>query len=293
MTNNPLPDVSDLAVESTGAGPLVVLVHGTAPSTWGSLPAMLAADHRVITYARRSFPPSRAPSPGSLRAHTDDLAALIETDGAPAVIVGWSMGGVIAIDLAVCHPRLVSGLVLLEPPLRLKRRPTLRMLRAVVGAQIAGRRDPGRGASRFLQWALTRSDGTTDLGRLDPVRLEAAANAIVAELRAGTGEREIKYRQLSTITCPAHWLIGADGIAEFATAARRAKQCWPSLQLQRVPGAGHAIQLDRPDIVAAALRDLETATVACGTHRESGDSVEQRSGSGVEDSQDLRGEVGG
>ena len=147
--------------------------------------------------------------------------------------------------------------------------------------------------SLFLHWALTRSDGSTDLGRLDPARLEAAAPAIVAELRAGTGEREIKYQQLATITCPSHWLIGADGIAEFATAARRAKRFWPSLHVERVPGAGHAIQLDRPDIVTAALRDIDTATVARESHRESGGSIEQRSGTGVEDSQDLRREVGG
>ncbi len=251
-------DTEVLATEMKGSGPLVVLVHGTAPPTWGSLPAMLAEDHRVLTYARRSFPPSRAKPPKSLRVHTDDLAALFETRADSALIVGWSMGGVIAIDLALQHPRIVSGLVLLEPPLHLKKRPTLRMLRAVLSAQVQGRHRPARGASRFLSWALTRSDTTTDLGRLDTNALEEAAPAIVAELRVGTGEREINPRQLATIEIPAHWLIGADGIHEFATAAERARQVWPSLRVERVPGAGHAIQLDRPDIVAATVRNLDT-----------------------------------
>jgi hypothetical protein len=70
---------------------------------------------------------------------------------------------------------------------------------------------------------------------------------------------------------------------------KRAKQFWPSLHLERVPRAGG--QLDRPDIVAAALRDLETTTVARGTDEH--ESIEQWSGIGVEDPQDLRGEVGG
>ena len=248
--------VDQLEVEVCGAGPLVVLVHGSAPPTWGTLDAALSADHRVVSYRRRSFAPSPGPTPRSLAGHTDDLVDIIEQFGSGAVLVGWSLGGVIALDLALRRPDLAAGLVLIEPPLHLKARPTVRLTRAVIGAQIRGRTNPSAGARRFLTWALRRSDGTTDLDRLDTADVERVATAVVAELALGTGEKQIKRQSLRTIGSPTVWLVGADSTPEFALAARRAQRDWPALHLDVVPGAGHAIQLDHPDVIATAVRHI-------------------------------------
>ena len=245
-----------LACDVTGTGPLLVLVHGTAPPTWGALREELEGSYRVVSYARRSFPPSEGGPATSLRQHADDLDQVIQSHGGPAIIVAWSIGGVIALDLALRNPASIVGLVVIEAPLHIKRHPSVAMVRAVVGAQLRGKRRPEEGARRFLTWALGRRDGSSDIGRLDTTALAEAAPAIVAELALGTGEREITRSALGGLEVPVRWLIGGDGLDVFARAGQRAAAQSSRIALEVVPGAGHPIQLDAPDAVLDAVRRL-------------------------------------
>src|SRR3954471_3751496 len=134
---------TSLRYRQTGAGaPAVLLVHGTAAALWGDLPERLGGRHRVVDYDRRGYDGSTGPAPSTLGVHTDDAAELLDRlDMAPALVVGWSVGGVLALHLGVRYPARVAGLVLLEPPLHAKRHPSLRLLCGVVGGVLAGRRD--------------------------------------------------------------------------------------------------------------------------------------------------------
>ncbi len=249
-----------LAYEETGNGPPVVLVHGTAANQWGELPALLETDHRVIAYDRRSFGRSQAPAPPELSRHAQDLAALVRELGAvPVKIVGWSAGGIVALEFAVSYPELVSGLVLVEPPLYAKRRPTLRQARAVLTAQLLGRlgRDR-RGAEAFLRWAGRRADGGTDLDRMSPIAREellANASAIVRELGLGTGEH-LTPEQLGQIRAPAILLIATESEPAFHRAGDRLVEIVPAPHRREVERSGHFMQLDRPDAIATAVREV-------------------------------------
>jgi 3-oxoadipate enol-lactonase len=100
--------------DSTGTGAPVVLVHaGIADSRmWNELVPVLARTHRVVRYDLRGY--GRSPLPPGTYSHVDDLAAVIAATGEDAVhVVGASLGGRIAIDLALRQPRLVRSLVLL------------------------------------------------------------------------------------------------------------------------------------------------------------------------------------
>lgn len=246
--------IDGLHAEIIGNGPLVVLVHGTAPSVWGEVPALLAASGRtVLTYWRRSYPPSDTAKVASLRQHADDLATLIDANGGHAAIVGWSIGGVIALDLAARHPERIDELVLLEAAFHLARHPTPAMLRAVIGSRLRGKRDAPAGARQFLTWALGRTDGNTDVVRLDPGALASCGPAIVAELALGTGEKELASSDLAAVATRVQWLVGTESRPSFAKAARRASRILPLVSVTRVPRAGHALQLDAPEAVVAAL----------------------------------------
>jgi pimeloyl-ACP methyl ester carboxylesterase len=248
--------IDGLHVETFGNGPLVVLVHGTAPPVWGDLvDRLVGAGRTVLVYPRRSFPPSDPSRVSSLGQHADDLAALIDAHGGHADVIGWSIGGVVALDLSARRPQCIDSLVLLEAALHLKRRPSPAMIRAVVGAQIRARRDPAAGARRFLTWALGRVDGSSDLDRLDHELLDTCGPAIVAELALGTGERELHTKDLAAITTPVRWLVGSASQPAFTRAATRASEIMPAVSLEHVPGAGHLTQLDAPEAVVAALAD--------------------------------------
>lgn len=90
--------------------PLVVLVHGVLDSA-RSLEQLfdLLPEFHVLTYDRRGFGRSQFPADGprSLDAHADDLVAVLR--GRPAVVVGHSMGGNVAICAARRHPELIRA----------------------------------------------------------------------------------------------------------------------------------------------------------------------------------------
>lgn len=111
----------DLYYEEHGEGVPVLGIHGTPSSAllWESAAVELAAICRCIVYDRRGFYRSGRPEPFDavdLAEHVDDAAALLEIlHAAPAVVIGRSTGGEIALNLAHRFPELVQALVLLEP----------------------------------------------------------------------------------------------------------------------------------------------------------------------------------
>jgi pimeloyl-ACP methyl ester carboxylesterase len=111
-----------IAYDVTGSGPLVLLVPGMGDlrTTYRFLaPALAAAGYRVATTDLRGHGDSDAtfPSYGDVET-AGDVIALIEHLGAPAVIVGNSMGAGVGVCVAADRPELVSGLVLVGPFVR-------------------------------------------------------------------------------------------------------------------------------------------------------------------------------
>ncbi|GAC1409577.1 MAG: alpha/beta hydrolase [Candidatus Velthaea sp.] len=111
------PDGTILYVEMSGppdASP-VVLVHGWGVDNRSFYYAKraLRENYRVIAWDLRGLgQSSRAGSDGyTLDAMADDLAAIVELAGAPAVVIGHSIGGMIAQTFARRHARLVGSAV--------------------------------------------------------------------------------------------------------------------------------------------------------------------------------------
>jgi pimeloyl-ACP methyl ester carboxylesterase len=115
-------------VETGGGGerppwPTVILAAGRNDTaiSWAPILAALAGRGglRVVAYDRAGLgasDPDLAPRPATVDRQLADLAAVIAHTGAgPCVVVGHSWGGVLAELLAVRHPELVCGLVLIDP----------------------------------------------------------------------------------------------------------------------------------------------------------------------------------
>jgi pimeloyl-ACP methyl ester carboxylesterase len=112
----------EIAYRRFGEGPPVVLLHGfpDTDGTWSAQVEDLARDHLVITPRLRGYPPSSVPEDAAqyaLPIVAGDVRAIVEelTDG-PVVLVGHDWGGALAQVVALMHPELVSGLILLNAP---------------------------------------------------------------------------------------------------------------------------------------------------------------------------------
>jgi pimeloyl-ACP methyl ester carboxylesterase len=111
-------DVRLAVREWPGQDPGLLLLHGLASSShiWDLAAPRLARGSRVVAYDQRGHGRSGKPSTGyGFDRLTDDAVRVIRaTRLAGAVVVGHSWGANVALELAIRHPRLVRGLVLID-----------------------------------------------------------------------------------------------------------------------------------------------------------------------------------
>lgn len=238
-----------------GHGPPFVLVHGTAPDLFDALETALLPHGRVVRLDRRGFPGSDLPIVHTLPPHAEDLAAIVHGLGEPAVLVGWSVGAVIALEVALRWPDKLRGLVLLEPPWRAKQHPTLAMLGGILGGKVLGALGrPEAGGERFLRWALSRRGGGDELATLadtDRARVRAAGRAILAELDGGTGE----HLDPGPLPMPVALVHGDSSTPEFSAAAQRLGASLGVTPMV-LGGAGHLLQHTHAEHVARIAVEL-------------------------------------
>jgi pimeloyl-ACP methyl ester carboxylesterase len=109
-----------LYYEEHGEGAPIACIHalGSTALMWAEAVEELARLGRVIAYDRRGCTRSERPEPydrSSVAEQADDAAALLDALAAtPAVAIGRSYGGAVAIDLTLRYPDRVRALVLLE-----------------------------------------------------------------------------------------------------------------------------------------------------------------------------------
>ncbi|MCX5044592.1 alpha/beta hydrolase [Aldersonia sp. NBC_00410] len=103
-------------------GPTILALHGLTGHgrRWESLAVEQLPEARILAPDLRGHGRSPSAPPWSFEAHVADLRALLATESAaPALVVGHSFGGAVALHLAHHHPDLVRGLVLLDPAIAL------------------------------------------------------------------------------------------------------------------------------------------------------------------------------
>ena len=258
-----------LHVREAGSGPAMLLIHGGSidSESWGPMFGALAADRRVIAYDRRGTSASRdAGASADYAVHAADAAQILrERDAAPADVVGWSSGGLVALTLALDAPEVVRSLVLIEPPFDARKNVTPGFLAAYLRMQLLRRL--GRQERATDAWAgyitSLRSGGSTwadDPNYPEERKRRYRANAETFAVELGASDAHLSDERLAGLAVPVTVLLGDQSPSWFQRCAKAAERRIPGAQLRTVPGMGHAISLTAPDAAVAAIREAAGTT---------------------------------
>jgi 2-succinyl-6-hydroxy-2,4-cyclohexadiene-1-carboxylate synthase len=233
----------------------VVLLHGFAGTgrAWDPVAQRLDRErYTALAPDLRGHGDARDARPVSFAACVEDVLA-----AAPPrfVLCGYSMGGRIALHVALAAPERVERLVLVattagidEEAARAARREQDERLAAFAdGASIEQFAD--RWAAQPI-FARTPPDAARiwreDLLRNDPRALAAALRGI------GSGAMEPLWDRLAELTMPATVLVG-ERDAKFVALGERLAAALPGGELVVVAGAGHGLPREAPEAVSAAI----------------------------------------
>ncbi|MCD0485725.1 alpha/beta hydrolase [Streptacidiphilus sp. ASG 303] len=255
-----------LAYRDTGTGtggPVVVLLHSgfVDGTTWDDVVPLLARDHRVVVPDARGHGAS-ANASGPFR-QTDDLAALLRHLGTrPAVLVGVSMGAMIAVETALEHPELVRALVVsgagtgAEPEQRDPWGEDLRneQFRALAEGDVAGWIDG------FVRWAAGPHRA---VGEVDPDVLRRIRESAVRTLSKHTPDEpnhtvavDGTATRVKGIAVPVLAVHGGLDVPDYIRQADDLVHAVADGRAVTFEDAGHYVHMERPDAFARTVAEF-------------------------------------
>jgi pimeloyl-ACP methyl ester carboxylesterase len=267
------------------AGPTVVLVHGLGGShlNWDLLAPQLTDSARVFALDLPGFGLSE---PGLRLATVQNNRRVLDrfirdVAGAPVILVGNSMGGMISILQASRRPETVSGLVLLDPAIpggRRKLDGRVALNFAAFGIPGVGERflaarrrrmgpratvrqtlelcgiDPDTVPERLIHRSVALLKQRQDVAGMDRAFLTAARSLLLLLV-----DPRLLHRAMAAIRVPVLLVQGTQDRLVPVAAAREAAERYPDWRYVELAGVGHVPQLQVPRVVAdeilAWLRD--------------------------------------
>ncbi len=242
--------MSGVYVERRGRGPAVVLLHGFGQdhTCWGLLGEVLAERHTLLLVDLPRHGRSRAVG-GSFE---EGARAIADAVGAPAVWLGYSMGGRYALRVALDRPELVRGLITIGATAGLDD-PAERAARVADDAALATELER-EGVARFFERWLARPmfGGLPVEAQFRAAREAQDAGALAEALRrAGTGAMAPLWARLGELRAPLTCVAG-ERDTKFVAAARRMASI-TGARVEVIGGAGHAAHLERPEATWAVI----------------------------------------
>lgn len=245
----PLPDTVDLAYGEAGHGPPLVLLHGLGSSRndWPlQLPAFTQR-YRTVAVDLRGHGQSPKPAgPYRIEQMAADVARLlVRLDAHPAHVLGISLGGAVAQQVALDFPDLVRSLVLVNTAARLvsdQWRQRLMGLRRVAGVYLYGMDRVAEGVAQRLfprpEQAALRQETAERLRSNDMAAYRATLWAVARfDVRARLGE----------IGCPTLIVAGDEDTTVPLASKRLLAERIPGSRLEIITASGHATPVDQSE----------------------------------------------
>lgn len=268
--NEPRPDKEFETVEingyttayvERGSGPTVVLVHGTLGDYryWTPQLDALSRSFRMVAVSLRRAYPERWDGAGggfSIEQHARDVAAFMEYVGVPVALVGFSRGGVVAIEVARSRPELLSSLVLVEAGMDsllgdqdgAGTDPVPKLAREVLQHFATGNIDGG--LSHFCDFAV--GVGSWDK-RPEAAKQRMRDNAWTLAAQADEQRPSVTCAEFRRFAMPILLFVGELSTARNKAITEAMRLCLPDAEVVTISGAAHTMSATHPDAFNEAL----------------------------------------
>jgi len=251
--------------ERWGEGPPVIFLHGVG-SVWRDWESILKrCDARAHLFAldlRGCGRSSRPPGAYRMAAFARDVIEFMSGRGCePAVLVGHSLGALVALHVALECPHRIRALVLEDPPLYLAEffddwvaTPYFSLARELA---LSGRSETEMAATFHEQLKVNRAEAeklARSTAQIDPNLLEAFLDRSIFE---GLDPKHMDA-MLSRISCPALVLHGAfeKGSVLRRRDVDRARSLLAGAKFLPLSDLGHGLHTDAPEVFSKALNEF-------------------------------------
>jgi 2-succinyl-6-hydroxy-2,4-cyclohexadiene-1-carboxylate synthase len=235
--------------------PIVLLLHGFTQTgaSWRGVIEALGERYTALAPDLRGHGSAAARRPVTVDACVADVVA--DAPGRFAV-AGYSMGGRLALRVALAHPERIERLVLVGTTPGIAddvERAARRQADDNLASELENGLDIERFAHRWAKQPIFKGQPPEVAAAAHEDRLRNEPAGLAAALRGlGQGAAEPLWARLGELRMPVTVIAGErDGT--YAKLAERMVTRVPGARALIVPGAGHAVHLEAPAIVAAAL----------------------------------------
>ncbi len=280
---------------SNSGQPTVILESGLAATSlsWVFTPPLLSEFAHVVSYDRaglgRSDPAGKPPTLATLLADLDALTQSLPL-APPFILVGHSFGGLLVRAFAHLHPQRVAGLVLIDPvslaayaqpdhhhlrrltlAVRLSHRGALMARFAIVRTALWLVAKGNRKLPSFIA-RISAGKGSSVMDRLageiaklppethGPIRAHWSKPASFTLMAEYLRLLPDAASQANAMPVPGHIPVIVLSAASATTAELAERDSWtrahPASRHTQIPNTSHWLQLDRPDLVVQAVREL-------------------------------------
>jgi 3-oxoadipate enol-lactonase len=239
--------------ERQGNGPPLLLIHGLGYARWGWEPVLpgLAERFEVVLFDNRGIGESDAPpGPYTVAEMAGDAVQVLDEAGVErAHVVGTSLGGMVAQELALAHPGRVDRLVLAcTTPGGPKAHPMPQVTVALMAE--AATLAPEVALRRFVENALspsTLADRPEIVERIMVHRLATAQDPAAWAAQAAAGATFDAYDRLGSLTAPTLVQTGTEDAVVDPRNSDLLRRLLPNGHDARFPPFGHLFFWEDPD----------------------------------------------
>lgn len=238
--------------------PTLLIVHGLFGSArnWGAIAKRMSQSRKVVSVDMRNHGASPFFDSHSYADMAQDLATVIEAEGAPMDVMGHSMGGKAAMVLALTRPELVHRLVIADIAPVAYDHSQSGYIRAMRALPLEDLHTRTQASARFAPLVPEASVRAFLLQSLDlkahPPCWRLNLDVLEREMDAITGwPDDAAYRPF---TGPTLFLSG--GASDYVSATHRPviRALFPAARMAKLPGAGHWLHAEKPRDFEQTLR---------------------------------------